>query len=104
MRFVPLSHFQAFPYNARFPPRPTCGGKEFCCSKTGDDMPKQKTHKGTRKRFRLTATGKVKHRGAGTSHLASRMTTKRKRKLRGTRVLSDTVVHQITRALNGYSL
>ena len=30
-------------------------------------MPKQKTHKGTKKRFRLTATGKVKHRRAGTS-------------------------------------
>ena len=28
-------------------------------------MPKQKTHKGTKKRFRLTATGKVKHRSAG---------------------------------------
>jgi hypothetical protein len=25
-------------------------------------MPKQKTHKGTKKRFRVTATGKVKHR------------------------------------------
>ena len=30
-------------------------------------MPKQKTHKGVKKRFRLTATGKVKHRQAGTS-------------------------------------
>ena len=70
----------------------------------GDDMPKQKTHKGTKKRFRLTASGKVKHRSAGTSHLASRMSKKRRRNLRGTKVLSDTVVHQITRALNGYSL
>ena len=67
-------------------------------------MPKQKTHKGTKKRFRLTATGKVKHRASGTSHLASRMSKKRRRNLRGTKVLSDTVVHQITRALNGYSL
>ena len=67
-------------------------------------MPKQKTHKGTKKRFRLTANGKVKHRSAGTSHLASRMSKKRRRNLRGTKVLSDTVVHQITRALNGYSL
>ena len=33
-------------------------------------MPKQKTHKGTKKRFRLTASGKVKHRQAGTSHRA----------------------------------
>jgi len=32
-------------------------------------MPKQKTHKGTKKRFRLTASGKAKHRQSGTSHL-----------------------------------
>ena len=36
-------------------------------------MPKQKTHKGTKKRFRLSATGKAMHRSAGTSHLAARM-------------------------------
>jgi large subunit ribosomal protein L35 len=66
-------------------------------------MPKQKTHKGTKKRFRLTATGKAKHRQAGTSHLASRMSHKRKRNLRGTKVVSDTVLHQITRALAGNS-
>jgi large subunit ribosomal protein L35 len=47
-------------------------------------MPKQKTHKGIKKRFRVTAKGKVKHRQAGTSHLAARMSQKRKRQLRGT--------------------
>jgi len=67
-------------------------------------MPKQKTHKGTKKRFRLTASGKAKHRQAGTSHLASRKTKKTRRKLRGTKVLSKTVLHQITRALAGHSL
>jgi len=66
-------------------------------------MPKQKTHKATKKRFRLTAKGKVKHRGAGTSHLAGRMEHKRKRNLRGTRVLADAQVKQITRALAGNS-
>jgi large subunit ribosomal protein L35 len=66
-------------------------------------MPKQKTHKGTKKRFRLTASGKAKHRQAGTSHLASRKTKKTRRKLRGTKVVSDTVLHQITRALAGNS-
>lgn len=58
-------------------------------------MPKMKTHKATKKRFRLTATGKVKHRGAGTSHLAIRMSAKRKRKLRGTRVLHKDFTRQI---------
>jgi large subunit ribosomal protein L35 len=66
-------------------------------------MPKMKTHKGTKKRFRLTASGKAKHRAAGTSHLASRMSKKRRRNLRGTRVVHKSVLHQITAALGGYS-
>ncbi|MEX2172588.1 MAG: 50S ribosomal protein L35 [Pirellulales bacterium] len=66
-------------------------------------MPKQKTHKGTKKRFRLTAGGKAKHRAAGTSHLAARMSSKRKRHLRGTEVLSSTDTKMITKALAGNS-
>ena len=66
-------------------------------------MPKQKTHKGTRKRFRLSAKGKVKHRPAGTSHLAARKTTKRKRQLRGTEVLASGMVKRVTKALDGNS-
>lgn len=66
-------------------------------------MPKQKTHKGTKKRFRVTATGKVKHRAAGTSHLAARMSKKRRRKLRGTRVLADVSSTNVKRALAGNS-
>jgi large subunit ribosomal protein L35 len=66
-------------------------------------MPKQKTHKGTKKRFRLTATGKAKHRSAGTSHLASRMSQKRKRNLRGTDVTADTNAKIIKKALLGNS-
>lgn len=66
-------------------------------------MPKMKTHKGTRKRFRLTAKGKVKHRSAGTSHLAVRMSQKRKRKLRGTSVLDAAEADRIRRALAGNS-
>ena len=62
-------------------------------------MPKMKTHKGTKKRFRVTANGKIKHRPAGTSHLAFRKSSKRKRKLRGTRVLQKPMVANITKAL-----
>jgi large subunit ribosomal protein L35 len=67
-------------------------------------MPKQKTHKGTKKRFRLTAKGKAKHRSAGTSHLAGRMSQKRKRNLRGTTITNDTNSKIIREALagNGY--
>lgn len=66
-------------------------------------MPKQKTHKGTKKRFRLTATGKAKHRQAGTSHLASRMSQKRKRNLRGTASTSEVNAKIIREALAGNS-
>lgn len=66
-------------------------------------MPKQKTHKGTKKRFRLTAKGKVKHRSAGTSHLASRKSHKRKRMLRGTEVVAKSETARIHAALHGNS-
>jgi large subunit ribosomal protein L35 len=66
-------------------------------------MPKQKTHKGVKKRFRLSANGKVKHRKAGTSHLAARKTHKRKRLLRGTAVLDKEFTPQIAAALAGNS-
>lgn len=66
-------------------------------------MPKQKTHKGTKKRFRLTAKGKAMHRQSGTSHLASRMEHKRKRNLRGTKTLAKCSVKSITKALAGNS-
>ncbi len=66
-------------------------------------MPKMKTHKGTKKRFRLTASGKAKHRQSGTSHLAARMSQKRKRNLRGTAVTTDTNSKMIREALAGNS-
>lgn len=64
---------------------------------------KMKTHKGTKKRFRLSAKGKAMHRQAGTSHLATRMSQKRKRKLRGTAPIDSCMEPTIHRALNGYS-
>ncbi|MAT12243.1 MAG: 50S ribosomal protein L35 [Pirellulales bacterium] len=66
-------------------------------------MPKQKTHKGTKKRFRLSAKGKAKHRSAGTSHLAGAVSNKRKRNLRGTTVQASCDEKKIAKALNGYS-
>ena len=45
-------------------------------------MPKMKTHKSIRKRFRVTAKGKLKRRQAGKKHLLSHKTGKRKRHLR----------------------
>jgi len=45
-------------------------------------MPKGKTHKGTAKRMRKTRTGKIVRNRAGTSHLMSGKTGKRRRRLR----------------------
>jgi large subunit ribosomal protein L35 len=67
-------------------------------------MPKQKTHKGTKKRFRITANGKIKHRQAGTSHLQARMSKKRRRQLRGTDTLRSKLdTKRLTIALAGNS-
>ncbi|HWN10504.1 MAG TPA: 50S ribosomal protein L35 [Pyrinomonadaceae bacterium] len=44
-------------------------------------MPKLKTHKGAAKRFRLTATGKVKRGHSHARHILTKKTNKRKRLL-----------------------
>ena len=44
-------------------------------------MPKMKTHSGTKKRFRVTATGKVRGRSAFSSHILEKKSPKRKRHL-----------------------
>ncbi len=45
-------------------------------------MPKLKTKKGAKKRFKLTATGKVKRKKSGKRHILTKKTRKRKRALR----------------------
>ncbi len=44
-------------------------------------MPKMKTHSGAKKRFKLTATGKVRGRHAFTSHILEKKSAKKKRSL-----------------------
>lgn len=69
----------------------------------GPEMPKQKTHKATKKRFRLSAKGKAMHRHAGTSHLAAGMSKKRRRNLRGTTATVPLEAKRIARSLCGNS-
>ncbi|MFN2468376.1 MAG: 50S ribosomal protein L35 [Gaiellaceae bacterium] len=45
-------------------------------------MPKQKTHSGAKKRFKITGTGKLLRRKAMKSHLLERKSPKRKRGFR----------------------
>ena len=49
-------------------------------------MPKMKTKSGAAKRFKKTAGG-LKHKHAFKSHILTKMTTKRKRQLRGTSLI-----------------
>ncbi|MCL6271635.1 50S ribosomal protein L35 [Sansalvadorimonas sp. 2012CJ34-2] len=50
-------------------------------------MPKMKTNSGAAKRFKKTASG-FKRKSAFKSHILTKMTTKRKRQLRGTSLVS----------------
>ena len=43
---------------------------------------KMKSHKGAKKRFKLTAGGKLKRGKAGRSHILTKKTSKRKRHMR----------------------
>jgi len=51
------------------------------------EMPKLKTHKGVKKRFKVSATGKVSHKRAGSSHLMSHKSGKQVRRLRKKSIL-----------------
>jgi large subunit ribosomal protein L35 len=44
-------------------------------------MPKMKTHSGAKKRFRMTASGKLRGRSAFSSHILEKKSPKRKRRL-----------------------
>jgi large subunit ribosomal protein L35 len=62
-------------------------------------MPKQKTHKGMQKRFKVTASGKVKHRKAFRGHKLSHKTAKRRMQLRDDNVITGHEARKIADAL-----
>lgn len=62
-------------------------------------MPKMKTHRGAAKRFKSTATGKFKRSKAFKSHILTKKTTKRKRKLDTPTLISVADQHQVERML-----
>lgn len=61
-------------------------------------MSKLKTHSGAGKRFKKTASG-YKRKSAYKSHILTKMTTKRKRHLRGTSLVDATDVNRVKRML-----
>jgi large subunit ribosomal protein L35 len=62
-------------------------------------MPKMKTHSGAKKRFKITATGKVRGRHPFTSHILEKKSPKRKRALGRAAVISDDDVPRVKRML-----
>jgi len=65
-------------------------------------MPKLKTHRGANKRFRVTATGKIKRSKAFGSHLLTKKSAKRKRNLK-TSTLVVKQEHKRIKSLLPYS-
>jgi len=62
-------------------------------------MPKMKTHSGAKKRFKVTATGKVRGRHAFTSHILEKKSPKHKRDLGKAMMVSDDDTPRIKRML-----
>jgi large subunit ribosomal protein L35 len=63
------------------------------------DMPKMKTHSGSGKRFRLTATGKVMRRRANRNHLLEHKPSTRTRRLKNEVLLSPADTKKMKRLL-----
>jgi large subunit ribosomal protein L35 len=62
-------------------------------------MHKMKTHKGIKKRFKLTAKGKLRYKHAGISHLMSGKKPKQLRRLAGPATLTGVYVKKIKLAM-----
>ncbi len=62
-------------------------------------MPKMKSHRGAAKRFKKTATGRIKRGSAFHSHILTKKSPKRKRNLRGTTMLAKADEQRVKRLL-----
>lgn len=62
-------------------------------------MPKIKTQRGAAKRFKKTATGKIKRMKAFKTHIMTKMSPKRKRKLRKATLVSAADIKRVRRMI-----
>ena len=62
-------------------------------------MPKTKTHSATKKRFKVTGTGKLLRRKAPKAHLLEKKSAKRKRAFRRDQPVADPDVREIKKLL-----
>jgi large subunit ribosomal protein L35 len=66
-------------------------------------MPKLKTKSGAKKRFKVSATGKVISAQAGKRHGMIKRTNAQIRKLRGTRVISESDAERVRKIFLPYA-
>lgn len=64
-------------------------------------MPKLKSHRGAAKRFRKTASGAIKRRGAYLNHILTKKSTKTKRQYRNADTLKACDAKLVSRMLHG---
>jgi len=62
-------------------------------------MPKQKTHSGAKKRFKVTGSGKITHEQANRRHLLEGKRSKRTRKLKLEETVKPADVKKVKRLL-----
>ncbi len=64
-------------------------------------MPKMKSHSGAKKRFRKTATGKLRARHSFSSHILEKKSPKRKRSFKKAVVVSKSDEKRVKQMLGG---
>jgi large subunit ribosomal protein L35 len=62
-------------------------------------MPKQKTHSGAKKRFKVTGSGKITHEQANRRHLMESKSSKRTRRLESDELVSPADTKKVKRLL-----
>ncbi|MBU6277953.1 MAG: 50S ribosomal protein L35 [Actinomycetales bacterium] len=62
-------------------------------------MPKQKTHSGAKKRFKVTGSGKITHEQANRRHLMENKPSKRTRRLESDQLVSAADTKKVKRLL-----
>ena len=62
-------------------------------------MPKQKTNSSAKKRFKVTGTGKIKRKHAFKSHILTKKTTKQKRNLTHSALVSTADTDRVLKML-----
>jgi large subunit ribosomal protein L35 len=62
-------------------------------------MPKMKTHRGAKKRFKITGTGKLRRRAGNLNHILEKKSPRRKRRLTGEHDVAAVDVDRVKRML-----